>query len=163
MLSDLCETLRLQYKKRGFELELTTEPGLSMQSYPGAIDQILLNLLQNAEMHAFREDAQNKKLMIRATSMGRQTVRIEISDNGKGIPPDHVERIFEPFWTTRRGGGGTGLGLSIVANIVQKVLEGDVRVSSVQGEGTIFVLTLPRIATEKAPGVQGSGLDISSF
>lgn len=163
VLSDLCETLRLQYKKRGYELELTAEPGLSMQSYPGAIDQIILNLLQNAEMHAFREDTKNKKLMIRATSMGRQTVRIEISDNGKGIPPDHVERIFEPFWTTRRGGGGTGLGLSIVANIVQKVLEGDIRVSSVQNEGTIFVMTLPRTASEKTPGVQGSGLDISSF
>jgi signal transduction histidine kinase len=73
-------------------------------------------------------------------------VEIRISDNGKGIAPEHIRRIFDPFFTTKMGRGGSGLGLNIVHNLVRDVMGGSIRVESEPGHGTVFVITLPRHA-----------------
>jgi signal transduction histidine kinase len=70
-------------------------------------------------------------------------VRIEFSDDGRGIEPGHAARVFEPFFTTRMGSGGTGLGLNIVYNIVTTLLGGTIRAEGAPGAGAVFVLDLP--------------------
>ena len=67
---------------------------------------------------------------------------LEIEDNGSGISPDHLGRIFEPFFSTKGEGHGTGLGLSIVRNIVE-LHNGSIEVQSELGNGTSFTLTFP--------------------
>lgn len=75
------------------------------------------------------------------TSGYNDSVKIEISDNGPGMPEKVVSRLFEPFFTTKEVGKGTGLGLSIAHNIVV-AHRGDISVRSRQGEGTVFTITL---------------------
>ena len=69
-------------------------------------------------------------------------VWVTIADTGKGIPPENLQRIFNPFFTTRGGGKGTGLGLSIAASIV-KYLGGTIKVNSIPGTGSSFTVLLP--------------------
>ncbi len=68
-------------------------------------------------------------------------------DHGRGIAPDHLERVFEPFFTTGRSSGGTGLGLSIVRNIVTTALHGEIALESAPGQGTTFRITFPQEVT----------------
>jgi signal transduction histidine kinase len=70
---------------------------------------------------------------------------MQVADNGKGIAPDMLDKVFDPFVTTRRGQGGTGLGLNIVFNLVAKQFAGSITVSSALGQGASFVLRLPRV------------------
>jgi signal transduction histidine kinase/ligand-binding sensor protein len=99
--------------------------------------QVLINLLRNAAEAIDKPDGQIEVAV--EQNDGRAIVRV--SDNGKGIPPDERERIFEPFYTTK-GAEGTGLGLDIVRQIVTSH-GGNIEVSSAVGEGTTFMIVLP--------------------
>ena len=66
-------------------------------------------------------------------------------DNGVGMAPDHLAKLFEPFFSTKIGKGGTGLGMAIVRNLVGKTLGGRITVESTLGAGTRFDVTLPRV------------------
>ncbi len=70
-------------------------------------------------------------------------VEIRIGDNGNGIPKDILDKIFQPFFTTKPTGEGTGLGLSLSYDIVTKVHGGEIKIESKEGEGAEFVITLP--------------------
>ena len=72
--------------------------------------------------------------------------QLSVRDQGRGIAPENLERIFEPFYTTGHGLGGTGLGLSIVHNLVTNALKGQIEVKSRPGEGTQFTISFPRSA-----------------
>jgi PAS domain S-box-containing protein len=109
-----------------------------IECLPSEINQVIMNLLVNAA-HAIGED--RGKITIR-TSVARETVLIEISDNGCGIEKESLSRIFDPFYTTKPVGKGTGLGLSLSYGIVQKH-RGTLEVESEVGQGTTFRLTLP--------------------
>jgi signal transduction histidine kinase len=87
-------------------------------------------------------------MVLAATPLDGGRVRIEFSDDGRGIAPEHLSRIFDPFFTTRMGQGGTGLGMNIAYNLVTTVLQGTIRVESRPGAGTVFVLELPLRAVE---------------
>ena len=100
--------------------------------------QVLINLITNA-CHAMPLGAGQVRFAARALGDGR--LLLTISDNGRGIPEEHLKQIFEPFFTTKSEGQGTGLGLSIVRNIVEQH-RGEIRVSSDVGRGTTFELTL---------------------
>ena len=73
-------------------------------------------------------------------------VELVVEDDGHGIESDALERVFEPFYTTRAGEGGSGLGLSIVHNLVSGLLGGDIALTSAPGAGARFCLTLPIVA-----------------
>jgi signal transduction histidine kinase len=96
---------------------------LEIDSYPGALSQVLTNFVMNSLVHGFAE-GQVGFITISAQLQGRDTVMIRYTDTGKGIPEKNLAKIFEPFFTTRRGSGGTGLGLHIVYNIVAQSLGG---------------------------------------
>jgi signal transduction histidine kinase len=117
-----------------------------MNSYPGAIAQLIINLLQNATIHAFDEGIQDRKIILR-TEFAGDTAIISCSDNGKGIQKELVHKIFEPFVTTKRNKGGTGLGLNITYNLVTQHLNGNIKLDTEVEQGASFIITLPRSIT----------------
>ena len=131
-------------RKTPYKLSITIPEEIQMDSFPGPIEQIVTNLINNSILHAFDEDQQGHMTLI--AEKLQHHVRLEFSDDGKGIPEHHLNRIFDPFFTTKLGRGGTGLGLNIVHNIVKKMLGGQIEVSSIGGKGTSFVMILPLIA-----------------
>jgi len=92
-------------------------------------------------VHAYDEGmAGTMRIAVRT---GAKQVHIDFSDDGKGIAAENIPKVFDPFFTTRRGAGGSGLGLNIVFNMVTRKLQGRITVSSVQGQGTVFKMELP--------------------
>lgn len=144
-LEEIRMTLEPLFKYLPYRLELAAEAGLTMDSYPGGLGQIVVNLVENALQHAFVGQADGC-IRIGARSLADGQVEIRFVDDGVGIPPEILPRIFDPFFTTRLGQGGSGLGLSIVLNLAQRLLGGELTVDSEVGRGTAFTLTLPRQA-----------------
>lgn len=107
----------------------------------GRLAQVLINLLVNAA-HAIEEVQRPVHRVRIVTRTDDEFLAISISDTGPGIVPEAIERIFDPFYTTKRAGHGTGLGLSISRSIMQD-LGGDLIVESVHGSGATFILLLP--------------------
>jgi len=111
---------------------------------PSQIQQVLLNLLKNgAQAMAENRSQQERPRFILRISGDAQRIRVEVEDNGPGIPEELTKRIFEPFFTTKPIGVGTGLGLSVSYFIVRENYGGDLRVENVPGGGARFILQLP--------------------
>jgi len=140
-LEEVLLSLKPHLKKTAVTVALDCDPKLTIDSYPGAYSQILTNLMMNALMHAY-DPGQAGRIRI-GISQGEGGLRLVFSDDGKGIAPEHLDKIFEPFYTTKRGRGGTGLGLHILYNIVTQRLGGTVRCESLPGQGTTFTLDVP--------------------
>ncbi|CAO3421438.1 sensor histidine kinase [Azospirillum doebereinerae] len=146
------ETLvSLQPKLRpvGHGVSVSCPADLELDSYPGVLSQILANLVMNALTHAFAE-GQPGSMTILVETPDTGTVRLTFADNGRGMTEEHRARVFEPFFTTRRGQGGSGLGLHIVHNLVVGALKGSITVDSAVDRGTAFTLLFPRV-TPDAP------------
>jgi signal transduction histidine kinase len=118
--------------------------GIAMDSFPGPLGQVVINLINNAYHHAF-EGRSAGTLTIRA-EVRAKTVELAFADDGVGMCSDTLLHMFEPFFSTKIGRGGTGLGMSIVDGIVRKTLGGTMQVRSVVAEGTTFEITLPLVA-----------------
>ena len=104
---------------------------------PEPLRQVFANILINAG------DAITDKGTITISTESKEgMVWVTIADTGKGIPAENLQRIFNPFFTTKGGGKGTGLGLSIAASIV-KYLGGTIKVNSIRGTGSSFTVLLP--------------------
>jgi signal transduction histidine kinase len=116
----------------------STDPNLLVKGDKRSLEQVFTNLVQNA-INAMRNSG--GKLSIRiADQPNSNTVSIDISDTGPGIPAEILDRIFEPFFTTNQD--GNGLGLAITKQIIN-VHNGQISVNSVPG-GTVFRITLPK-------------------
>jgi signal transduction histidine kinase len=114
---------------------------VNIWSFPGAFSQIISNLVLNSLMHGFEQKAHGE---IRIDVTLEETMLVmQHSDNGKGMSPQEVPRIFEPFYTTKRGQGGSGLGLHIVYNLVTQQLNGIIECESLPGAGTTFIIQIP--------------------
>jgi PAS domain S-box-containing protein len=107
----------------------------------GRLSQVFVNLLINAAQAMEEGQVDRNEISIR-TSATASEVRVEIADTGKGIAPEHLERLFDPFFTTKSASGGSGLGLSICYNIVTSY-GGRIEVESKLGAGSRFILHLP--------------------
>lgn len=122
---------------------------------PSQINQVFLNLVTNA-VHAIPEGRAEPGVIILRTLMeGRDMLRVEVRDNGSGIPDDVLPRIFDPFFTTRAAGQGIGLGLSISFKIVQEH-GGMILVDTQPGTGTVFSVLLP-VRSRRSVAPQGTG------
>ncbi len=131
---------------RGIDLryEIDVAPGITLDSYPGALGQVLSNLLVNARIHGFT-GRERGCLKVQASDAGDH-VLIVFSDDGLGMAPEHLAHIFEPYYTTRPDAGGSGLGMSIVYNLMVHILAGRIEVSSQLDQGTRFELLIPKVA-----------------
>jgi CheY-like chemotaxis protein len=107
----------------------------------GQLQQVLLNLLQNAQQ-AMEESGRGSTLSVRTGSAGLGRVKLEVQDDGPGIPEAIQRQIFDPFFTTKPPGQGTGLGLAIVSGFVRQH-GGAITVDSRHGEGACFTVELP--------------------
>jgi signal transduction histidine kinase len=108
------------------------------ESDHGKLQQIFLNLVNNA----FAAMSDGGSLEIRARLEPDKGIVVTVKDDGCGIPEADIERIFEPFFSTKKQKGGTGLGLSITYGLVQEI-GGTIQVQSELGRGTVFTITLP--------------------
>lgn len=143
VLHELHLTLSPTLRRSQVELLDEAPPGLRMDSYPGPLTQVLMNLVNNAVVHAFEGWPHPHQVRIRAEALTAQRVRLTVTDNGCGIEPAHLSRLFDPFFTTKLGRGGSGLGLHIVYTLVTGLLGGTVQVSSQSGQGCTVTLDLP--------------------
>lgn len=139
-------------RKKEVQLEMDLGPLPSVTCYAAKINQVVMNLLTNA-IDACSEGG-TVTVRTRAEDQG---VRIEVADNGCGIGPEHRDRIFDPFYTTKPVGQGTGLGLSISYGIIQDH-GGTIEVESTAGRGTCFTIHLP--LRPKPASKDGRRLDV---
>jgi len=110
---------------------------------PGQLQQVLLNLFNNAiDAIIERHGSSGGELIVESGPKENGKVEIAVRDNGQGINPENLKKIFSPFFTTKPVGKGTGLGLSVCYGIVDG-MGGIMDVSSEKGVGTIFIITLP--------------------
>ena len=149
------EYLRLAYhglraKDKTFNAKLETDfaPALPpVSAMPGDLGRVLLNLLTNA-FYAVQKRQQSGEASYQptvgvGTRRAGELVEIQVTDNGTGIPAELLERIFQPFFTTKPTGEGTGLGLSLSHDIITKGHGGTLAVASQPGAGTTFTIALP--------------------
>ena len=144
-LAEVLTSLSPRLRRAGHTIVVECDEGLEVDGYPGALFQVLTNLVMNALQHAF-EAGQTGTIRIAARLFDPDTVEMRFTDDGKGITSADQGRIFDPFFTTKRGAGGSGLGLHIVFNLIVGTLNGSIAVQSHPGEGTTFVIGFPRVA-----------------
>jgi signal transduction histidine kinase len=140
-IDEVLLSLRPKLKKTGHRIEVHCDQHLVIESYPGAISQILTNFIINSLVHAFAPDQAGLIRIEVARTNG--TLELHYSDDGSGMTPEIRDRIFEPFFTTARSQGSTGLGLHIVFNIVTRTLGGTLVCESAPGQGTHFHVAMP--------------------
>ena len=151
------EYLRLAYhglraKDKSFNAQLETDFDESIKTLnvvPQDIGRVILNLITNAfyavdEKRSNSESKDFKPTVSVSTKKSKDTIEIIIKDNGNGIPKDIIDKIFQPFFTTKPTGKGTGLGLSMSYDII-KAHNGKLQVESKDKEGTTFTVSLPTI------------------
>ncbi len=149
VLASMAPSLRGKTQR----VQLNVPPGIMMDSRPGALGQVLINLVNNAMLHAF--EGKPEGVLDIAASLaaplaqedgqpGPPQIDLCVSDNGCGMDADTLEHLMQPFFSTKIGRGGTGLGMSIVDNLVRKSLGGQWTVQSSPGAGARFCITLPQ-------------------
>jgi two-component system NtrC family sensor kinase len=148
VLDDTLELRAYELRVRGIDVRREYDEALpDTMADAHQLQQVFLNLITNAEQAMEKADGHHHRLTVRTRRAG-EAVRIEIEDTGGGIPPNLVERIFNPFFTTKPTGSGTGLGLSISLGIVREH-EGKIWAENAQG-GARFVVELPIIEPENS-------------
>jgi len=143
-VGEVVSSLQPKLKPTRIGITLDMPDGLMLDTYPGALAQVITNLVLNCLVHAFGSD-QSGQILIRARGDG-DWIELQVSDDGKGIAPDMLDKVFDPFVTTKRGQGGTGLGLNIVFNLVVKQFGGTITVTSTPGQGACFTLRVPSVS-----------------
>jgi signal transduction histidine kinase len=139
--------LSLQPKLKGRKVAVAVDcpADLDVDSFPGAVSQILTNMVVNSLVHGFERD-QPGNITIRARIEDDDMVAFEYGDDGAGMDADTLAKLFDPFFTTKRGSGGSGLGAHILYNLVTGSLGGSLRVESSPGKGLQYFLRFPRKA-----------------
>jgi len=142
VITDTLALLEHQFKTARIEVHSDLTPGIStIQGNSGRLQQVFLNLFLNAK------DAMPGGGKLSVATANGETVSVRVSDTGSGIAPEHIQRIYDPFFTTKTATKegqprGTGLGLSVTYGIIQEHA-GKIRVESNPGAGTTFALDFP--------------------
>lgn len=139
-LDDVVRSVAPALRHLKLTIEVDCDPCLILDTFPGAWSQIVTNLLMNTAIHGFDEGESGR---VRIQVSGESTdLQILYTDSGKGVPEDVRAKIFNPFFTTRRGQGGSGLGMHIVSNLIHNAFFGSI--SCLDSEsGASFLIRLP--------------------
>ena len=152
-VNEILITLGPTLRKTPYQIDSDIDPSIVLDSYPGALGQVLVNLINNALLHAF-DGASQGLISVQAFATEPGWIDLTITDNGRGISEENLPRIFDPFFTTKLGQGGSGLGLNIVHNLASGVLGGSIAVASQLDWGTRFSLSLPLVAPNAAASAE---------
>ena len=136
-----------QFEKDGIKVEIDLEPNLPLVRADGSrLRQVVVNMISNAH-HALKAktiDSDEPKVFRISARRAGKNVCVEFYDNGVGIKPEDLSKVFDPFFTTRREAGGTGLGLSVSFGIIHD-FGGTIRVESEKGKFTRFIIELTAV------------------
>jgi signal transduction histidine kinase len=135
-------SLAPQIQNTSHQIKVLGDNAIAIRSYPGALSQIITNLVVNSLTHAYHNLDKAGQLQVEISQQDDK-VLITYSDDGRGIPAESLGKVFEPFFTTARDRGGSGLGLHIIYNLVTQNLKGTILCESTVGVGTKFVIALP--------------------
>ena len=149
LFDDALLSLSPELRKTNHQINFETSGPLQLEADPGALHQILNNLVMNSLLHAFPE-IDNGEINIRIDGTGDDII-ILFEDNGVGMSAETSARIFEPFFTTKRGQGGSGLGMHIIYNLVTQTLNGKILCESSLGNGASFTIRLPASLRAQPP------------
>ena len=149
-LDEIILNLHPKLKKTGHQVHVDVAEDIMVNSIPGALSQILTNLIINSLLHAF-DDETAGNIHISAV-IDDNMLELTYRDDGKGMVDEDRERIFEPFFTTRRGSGGSGLGMHITYNLVTATLLGSIQCFSEPEQGTRFIIRFPASSEAQVQG-----------
>ena len=143
LLEEVLITLKAKLNKSNIVLTIDCPEDLIIESKPGPINQILINLILNSILHGF-ENQPHGTITISVMHLSDQ-LHLIYKDDGIGIKESIKTKVFEPFTTTKRGSGGSGLGLHLVFNLVTQALNGHIDFESSEGLGATFSITFPAL------------------
>lgn len=140
-VDEIIYTLRPKFKNTEFEINNLVEENLTTWTYPGAISQILTNLLVNTLVHGF--DGRESGTINISIVKEKTDIIIIYTDDGVGISEENLQYIYNAFFTTKHDQGGSGLGMHIIYNLVKSLLNGTVACESKLGLGVKFTIIFP--------------------
>ena len=146
-LNEILLSLQPKLKGRPVKVEVACAPDIVLDSFPGAVSQIVTNMVVNSLVHGYERD-QAGTIRLRA-ALDADMVELVYADDGAGMDADTLGKLFDPFFTTKRGSGGSGLGAHILYNLATGPLGGSVRADSEPGKGLCYTLRFPR--SRRAP------------
>ena len=149
-LEEVVSSLAPSWKKAGHTVTLHREEDIEIDGLPGALAQVVSNLIVNSTVHGYAE-GQHGRIDIRVGRTADGRVELVYSDDGRGIPPESRAKIFDPFFTTRRAHGSTGLGMHIVFNLVTVTLRGRIELEAAEPHGVRFIIRFPPSPPSGAP------------
>jgi signal transduction histidine kinase/tetratricopeptide (TPR) repeat protein len=151
-LGDVLRSLEPLIRSHGARVQLDATTPVTITTRPGLFSQVIVNLIQNALLHAFIGDAAAERRIDIRLRQSQDMAAIDFVDNGIGMDEGVKAKAFDPFFTTKRDSGGAGLGLHIVHNLVTGPLSGMIDLHSAPGHGTSFLIRLPlRLPDHGAP------------
>ena len=140
-IDEIILNLHPRLKKTRHKIQLNIAEEINITTVPGALAQIMTNLIMNSLLHAFDKNSAGE-ISISAEII-EHTLELIYQDNGHGIKPQDQAKIFEPFFTTKRGEGGSGLGMHITFNLVTSTLKGQIECISAPQQGAQFIIRFP--------------------
>ena len=143
LIDDVRRSLHNVFKRTRIAIHIDCPDRLKLHGPAGAVEQILTNLLMNSFHHAYDDGARAGSIHIRVRLDTTGNLELRYEDDGAGMNAEALAKIFEPFYTTRRGKGGSGLGLYMVYSLATVKLAGSITCSSEPGKGARFILTYP--------------------
>jgi len=139
-IQEIVQSLRPKLKNTRHTISINCSESINLNSFPGAFSQIVSNLVLNSIIHGF--DNNEAGLIKMDISKADNYLSFIYSDNGNGMNEEGLKKIFDPFYSTRRGRGGTGLGMHIVYNLVTKTFNGSIDCESSPNSGIRFSMRL---------------------
>ncbi|QJE73392.1 sensor histidine kinase [Aerophototrophica crusticola] len=149
-LKELLGLVRPRLVQAGVRVEFDGAPPIQMDTFPGALAQVVTNLLANVADHAY-PPGKAGTARVTADALPDGGVEITVADDGAGIPADILPKVFDPFFTTRRAAGNMGLGLHVAFNQVTQRLRGSIEVESQPSQGTAVRVRIPADVMAAAP------------
>ena len=141
-INEVLISIRNKTKKYKHNIELKIDKDITINSYPGYFYQVFTNLINNSYLHAF-EGIEEGEIQIIVSEVN-DSIKLIYKDNGVGVNKEIADKIFNEYFTTKKGKGGTGLGLSIINNLITQKLNGTIEIQSKEQSGLEFTITIPK-------------------
>jgi len=142
LIDDIDASISIGNKKKNIKIKNNIPHEVLLNSFSGYLTQVFTNLFQNSFNHGFC-NKKNGQILINCR-IEDNSIRIDYSDDGAGIPEENIENIFKPYYSSAKDRGGSGLGLHIIQTIVHNYLKGNIEYIKNKNPGVLFRITLPK-------------------